>query len=203
MKLLLSVLMFVSSYSFSQLEIKANALSALVLIPNIGLEFQTTEKNSFQIDFLGSFWDRINGNNNPLHINQTFFEYRFYKKENISGIFVAPHVGYGMFTLKKPNFAVLYDFWGNNKKSEGSYQSGKVIFYGLTFGFKKRVSNRVALEGFVGGGLTQSTYRGYQNMERTDVTLDNYRHFNKSGEFAAYRGGLMISYSLLPYKPSN
>ena len=37
-------------------------------------------------------------------------------------------------------------------------------------------------------------------MERTDVGEDNYRDFNGSGEVVLYRGGLMLTYQLRPYK---
>jgi len=37
-------------------------------------------------------------------------------------------------------------------------------------------------------------------LERTDISLENYRPFNGSGEVLIYRGGLMIIYKIFPYK---
>ena len=184
---------------YPQLEAKANVLTSLVLIPNVGIEIQVSEKNSIQLDVLASFWNKLNNSKTPLHINQTFLEYRFYKKNDLSGLFVGPHVGYGMFTLKKPEFAVIYDPYDSSSKPNNSYQSGRVAFYGLTFGLKKKISKRLSLEGFVGGGYSMANYKSYYEDVRTDVR-DNWRTFNRSGEFVAYRGGIMISYSFNEYK---
>ena len=98
------MLVFFALDLYPQLEAKANVLTSLGLIPNVGLEIQTGEKNSLQLDVLASFWNKLNNSKTPLHINQTFLEYRFYKKNDLSGFFIGPHLGYGMFTLKKTNF---------------------------------------------------------------------------------------------------
>ena len=116
---------------YPQLEAKANVLTSLGLIPNVGIEIQVGEKNSLQLDVLASFWNKLNNTKTPLHINQTFLEYRFYKKNDLSGIYVGPHIGYGMFTLKKPRFAVIYDPYGggNYDNDNDTYQSGRIAFY--------------------------------------------------------------------------
>ena len=184
---------------YPQLEAKANVLTSLALIPNVGIEIQVGEKNSLQLDVLASFWNKLNNSKTPFHINQTFLEYRFYKKNDLSGLFIGSHVGYGMFTLKKPNFAIIYDPYGTSNYNNDTYQSGRVAFYGLTFGFKKRISKRISLEAFIGGGYSMANYKAYTEDNRIDIR-DNWRTFNRSGEFVAYRGGLMINYNFKPYK---
>ncbi len=183
---------------YPQLEAKANVLTSLGLIPNVGIEIQTGEKNSLQLDVLASFWNKLNNSKTPLHINQTFLEYRFYKKNDLSGLFLGTHVGYGMFTLKKPNFAVIYDTYGGGNYDNDTYQSGRVAFYGFTIGYKKRLSQRISLEAFIGAGYSMANYKAYREDNRID-NRDNWRTFNKSGEFVAYRGGLMINYNFKPY----
>ena len=183
----------------SQLEAKANVLTSLGLIPNVGIEVQTGEKNSLQLDVLASFWNKLNNTKTPLHINQTFLEYRFYKKNNLSGLFVGPHIGYGMFTLKKPDFAIIYDFYESSEYDNNTYHSGRVAFYGITFGFKKRLNKRLSIEAFIGGGYSMANYKLYREDIRIDER-DNWRTFNRSGEIIAYRGGLMITYNFKPYK---
>ena len=108
--------------------------------------------------------------------------------------------------LQKPQYAVIYDYWEEKEGAEqrfdipdDEYQSGRVAFYGLTIGYKKRINKLFAIELFFGAGLTQSSYKGYKGLRRVD--LDNqqetiYRPFNRSGEIAAYRGGLMLSYKI-------
>ena len=184
---------------YPQLEAKANVLTSLGLIPNVGIEIQTGEKNSLQLDVLASFWNKLNNSKTPLHINQTFLEYRFYKKNDLSGLFLGTHVGYGMFTLKKPNFAVIYNPYDGGNYDNDTYQSGRVAFYGLTIGYKKRLSQRISLEAFIGGGYSMANYKAYIEDVRSDIR-DNWRTFNRSGEFVAYRGGIMLNYNFNPYK---
>ena len=154
-------LVFFAMKLYPQLEAKANVLTSLGLIPNVGIEIQTGEKNSIQLDVLASFWNKLNNSKTPLHINQTFLEYRFYDND--------------------------------------TYQSGRVAFYGFTIGYKKRISQRISLEAFIGGGYSIANYKAYREDTRLDIR-DNWRTFNRSGEFVAYRGGLMINYKFKPYK---
>ena len=186
---------------YPQLEAKANVLTSLGLIPNVGIEIQVGEKNTLQLDVLASFWNKLNNTKTPLHINQTFLEYRFYKKNDLSGLYVGPHIGYGMFTLKKPRFAVIYDPYGggNYDNDNDTYQSGRIAFYGFTIGYKKRLSKRISLEAFIGGGYSMANYKAYREDNRFDIR-DNWRTFNRSGEFVAYRGGLMLNYNFKPYQ---
>ena len=196
---LVFLLVFFALKLHPQLEVKANVLTSLGLIPNVGIEVQTGEKNSLQLDVLASFWNKLNNTKTPLHINQTFLEYRFYKKNDLTGFFYAPHIGYGMFTLNKPDFAVLYDFYGSSNYTNDTYHSGRVAFYGITIGFKKKLNKRLSVEAFVGGGYTMANYKLYQEDVRIDLR-DNWRTFNRSGEITGYRGGLMISYTFNQFK---
>ncbi len=185
----------------AQVELKVNLPLAAVLVPNLGIEFQVGKKTSLQLDVLGSFWDSIDGD--PLLITQTFLEFRYYQNNDTSGWFVGGHLGFGMFTLQKPYDFIIYDYYNNGSNpdpADGTFKSGRSGFHGLSLGYKKRLSDRWALEAFVGGGYTMSWYKGYNGMERTDVDEDNYRDFNGSGEVVLYRGGLMLTYQLHPYK---
>ena len=108
-----------------------------------------------------------------------------------------------MFTLQKPYDFIIYDHYSNGENpdpADGTFKSGRSSFHGLSIGYKKRFNDRWALEAFIGGGYTMSWYKGYDGMERTDVGEDNYRDFNGSGEVVLYRGGLMLTYQLRPYK---
>ena len=191
----------------AQTEAKINLATLPLLIPNVGLEVPLSENQSFQIDVLGSFWDEQPLlDDTPFHVNQAFLEYRWYQQNDTQSWFVGPHIGFGMFTLQKPEFAIIYDYWEEKEGAEKSfdipddeYQSGRVAFYGLTVGYKKRLKNDFALEFFVGAGLTQSWYKGYKGLRRVDLDDPEetvYRPFNGSGEVVAYRGGLMLTYKI-------
>ena len=109
---ILLISLYMSSIAYAQVEVKFNAATALLLIPNAGIELQLGERNSIQLDVLGSFWDKMPLlNDTPLHINQTFLEYRWYKGDDLDKWFFGPHIGFGMFTLQKdynykPNISV-------------------------------------------------------------------------------------------------
>lgn len=205
--ILLAFLLGTLANGHSQTEAKVNLATLPLLIPNVGLEVPLGEKQSFQLDVLGSFWDEQPLlDDTPFHVNQAFLEYRWYKQSDIQNWFIGPHIGFGMFTLQKPEFAIIYDYWAEKEGAEKSldipddeYQSGRVAFYGLTVGYKKRFKKDFALEFFLGAGLTQSWYKAYKGLRRVD--LDNpeetvYRPFNGSGEVVAYRGGLMLTYKI-------
>ena len=195
------------AYTYAQTEAKANLATLPFLIPNVGLEVPLGDKQSFQLDVLGSFWDKQPLLDDlPFHVNQMFFEYRWYQQSDTQSWFVAPHIGFGMFTLQKPEFAIIYDYWEEKEGAEkrldipdDEYQSGRVAFYGLTVGYKKRLKKDFALEFFLGAGLTQSWYKGYKGLRRVDLDDPEetvYRPFNGSGEVVAYRGGLMLTYKM-------
>ncbi|MGY0391583.1 DUF3575 domain-containing protein [Bizionia sp. KMM 8389] len=194
----LSVLLAFIQGGQAQTEIKFNAATAALLIPNFGVEIPISSHSSAQLDVLASFWDSFNGD--PLQIIQVFPEYRYYFKAKRQGVFLGAHVGFGMYTMQKPGFLVVYDHYseasGYNKQDHGQYESGRATFYGITTGYKKRFNDRWGIEVFVGGGLTQSNYKGYDGLERVDVDETNYRDFNGSGEVLLYRGGIMLVYML-------
>ena len=171
-KRLLTVFFFVLSISLvGQTEAKVNLATLPLLIPNFGLEVPTGEKQSFQLDVLGSFWnEQPLLDDTPFHVNQVFLEYRWYQQTDIQKWFMGPHIGFGMFTLQRPDFALIYNYWGEKSDAEkvldvpdDEYQSGRVAFYGLTVGYKKRLKKGFGLEFFIGAGLTQSWYKAIRD----------------------------------------
>ena len=189
--------------TLAQAEVKFNAATALLLVPNFGVELAIAPHYSAQMDVLGSFWDSVGEDRDPYQINETFVEGRYYQNPDQSGWYTGAHVGFGMFTLQKVNAFVIYDQYQDPDTypdPDNTFQSGRAGFYGLSFGYKKRLDDRWALEAFIGGGLVQSNYKGYSGFMRVDVLPGDTREFNKSGEWALYRGGLMITYALFTPK---
>ena len=184
--------------SNSQTELKFNLASALILTPNIGIEVQLSEKFGYQLDTSATFFDNIEGS--PFQTTQIFNEIRYYPKikegRNQRSFFIGPHVGYGMFTLRLPKF--ITSIVDTELKDEGSYQSGRNAYYGITLGKKIPLKNKnFNLEFFIGGGTSQSNYKYYnkdgnRSYENPDVEKD----FNQSGEELIYRGGLMLTYKI-------
>tara|TARA_B100000787_G_C16184329_1_gene293704 strand:- start:1225 stop:1800 length:576 start_codon:yes stop_codon:yes gene_type:complete len=185
----LMLIFFLNAYS--QSEIKFNVATSLVLVPNIGIELKINENIGYQLDTSASFWDSIDGN--PYQFIQIFNELRFYFKKSNRSFFIGPHIGYGMFTLKNPKF--LTSIIDTGLKEEGSYQSGRNTYYGLTIGKKIALKNpKFGLEFFLGFGSSQSNYKYYNSKETRDFELD--RAFSKSGEELPYKGGIMLVYKL-------
>ena len=48
-----------SSVLIAQTELKVNLASAILLVPNIGIEIQISEKIGYQLDTSASFYDNI------------------------------------------------------------------------------------------------------------------------------------------------
>ena len=184
--------------AFGQARVKFNTATALILVPNVGVELPVTENVSVQLDVLGSFWDSVGEDRDPYQVNQTFFELRRYPSDDLTGFFYGAHIGYGMFTIQKTNALVLYDPYqdpATYSNQNGTFQSGRAGFYGITTGWNKKINDHWSLELFIGGGLVQSNYKGYNGFYRVDVLPGDTREFNKSGEWALYRGGLMLVYN--------
>ena len=182
----------------AKVEIKLNLTSALVLVPNIGIEVKLSEKLSYQLDTSASFYDNIESS--PFHTTQIFNELRFYPKlqegNNPRSFFIGPHIGYGMFTLRIPNF--ITSIVDTELKEEGSYQSGRNAYYGITIGKKIPLKNeKLNLELFIGGGTSQSNYKYYNKLgNRIYENPDIEKDFNQSGEELIYRGGLMLTFKI-------
>jgi hypothetical protein len=197
-KWVISIFLALSSVLNAQTELKVNLASALLLVPNIGIEVKLSETLGFQLDTSASFYDNVEGS--PFHTVQIFNELRYYPKlkegKNVRSFFIGPHVGYGMFTLKIPKF--ITSIVDTELKEEGSYQSGRNAYYGITIGKKIPLKNKkLELELFIGGGSSQSNYKYYNKLgNRIYENPDIEKDFNQSGEELIYKGGVMLIYKL-------
>ncbi|MBT7553925.1 MAG: DUF3575 domain-containing protein [Flavobacteriaceae bacterium] len=195
---MISIFLVLSSVLNAQTELKVNLASALLLVPNIGIEVKLSEKLGYQLDTSASFYDNVEGS--PFHTVQIFNELRYYPKlkegKNVRSFFIGPHVGYGMFTLKIPKF--ITSIVDTELKEEGSYQSGRNAYYGITIGKKIPLKNKkLGLELFIGGGSSQSNYKYYNKLgNRIYENPDIEKDFNQSGEELIYKGGVMLIYKL-------
>ena len=192
------LLLLILNFGAAQTELKFNLISALILTPNIGIEVQLSEKFGYQLDTSATFFDDVEGS--PFQTTQIFNELRYYPKlkegKNERSFFIGPHVGYGMFTLRIPKF--ITSIVDTELKEEGSYQSGRNAYYGITVGKKIPLKNKnFNLEVFIGGGSSQSNYK-YYNKEGNRIyeNPDIEKDFNQSGEELVYKGGVMFTYKL-------
>ena len=190
--------LLILTFGAAQTEIKFNLASALILTPNIGIEVQLSEKFGYQLDTSATFFDDIEGS--PFQTTQIFNELRYYPKlkegKNERSFFIGPHVGYGMFTLRIPKF--ITSVVDTELKEEGSYQSGRNAYYGITIGKKIPLKNKnFNLEIFIGGGSSQSNYKYYNKEGNRIYENPNIeKDFNQSGEELVYKGGVMLTYKL-------
>ena len=195
-----TTLLFLLIFTFgaAQTELKFNLASALILTPNIGIEVQLSEKLGYQLDTSATFFDNVEGS--PFQTTQIFNELRYYPKlkegKNERSFFIGPHIGYGMFTLRIPKF--ITSIVDTELKEEGSYQSGRNAYYGITIGKKIPLKNKnFNLEIFIGGGSSQSNYKYYNKKgNRVYENPDLEKDFNQSGEELVYKGGVMLTYKL-------
>lgn len=173
--------LLITIFSQSQTYIKANAVTALILIPNIGIETSIGKKITFQADVMASFWKSFNGHH-PMEFYSLITEVRYHFREKYNGFYFGGHAGADRYRLQK------WNYWDTNM-----YEDGFGYNFGGTIGYEKKIKDRLMLDFFVGGGWHQGYYHGLYN----DGTLGRYekaKNWNKSGDWLPYRGGIMISY---------
>ena len=110
------------------------------MVPNIGIEIKTNELKSIQLDVFSSFWDSFDGK--PYQSLKSFWSTTGIKKKTLFGL----HVGFGMFTLQKPRWPVIYDQFqdpSTYNTNTDAFQSGRVAFYGVRVGYKKLLGDRI------------------------------------------------------------
>lgn len=165
----------------AQTDLKANMLSAVVLVPHVGIETAITDRLTLQLDVMASFWRSVGGT--PLELVMVIPEVRYHFDSRREGFYVGLHAGTAAYRLQKWNY-IATDL----------YQEGTSVLLGFTVGYKARLSERLTLDFFVGGGNQQGNYRGYDAS--TDERYDGAVGLNGSGEWLPYRGGAMLSFRL-------
>ncbi|KDN54063.1 DUF3575 domain-containing protein [Flavobacterium seoulense] len=180
--ILFSLLVFISLVSRAQTYIKINGLSALVAVPQLGIETSIGAKSTFSIDGFASFWKSFDGK--PMQALMITPEYRYHFHEKFNGFYTGFHFGGDVYKIQK------WNYWGTNH-----YEKGLGYHIGATIGYQKRLSDKFVLDAFIGGGWHQGFYKGYY-LDGTPGRYESVKNFNKSGEWLPYRGGIMISYKL-------
>ncbi|MFL9829393.1 DUF3575 domain-containing protein [Flavobacterium sp. ST-87] len=181
-KLSFSLFIFLFSITIqSQTYIKFNGLSALVGVPQVGIETSIGVKSTLSIDIFASFWKSFDGK--PMQAIMLTPEYRYYFKEKYKGLYLGAHTGPDAYKLQK------WNYWGTNK-----YEKGLGYRIGATIGYQKKLSDKLTLDAFIGGGWHQGFYKGYYTDQ--PGRYESATKYNKSGEWLPYRGGVMISYKL-------
>lgn len=179
-RFLFLLLIFFSTHSESQTYIKANLITSLVLVPNLGLETSVGKKSTIQFDITASFWKSIKGN--PVLFDIFVAEYRYHPNEKYNGWYLGGNIGATKYKFQK---------WSNLDTNQ--FEKGFGFLMGVTLGYQKKINNTFVLDFFLGGGNHQGIYKGYNaDGSRYDLA----KAYNKSGEWLAYRGGLMLSYRL-------
>jgi hypothetical protein len=180
-KVLVFLSFLVVTASFSQTTIKFNGATALIGVPNIGVETSIGEKITFQLDATASFWESVNGD--PYRFFILTPEVRYHFQEKFDGLYLGANVSGGTFKLTK------YGYEGT-----GTYQRGFNVIFGVTVGYQWKLNEKWGLDLFIGGGHQEAIYKGF---DREGNRYDHWIHdWNKSGEMVLYRGGLMISYKI-------
>lgn len=156
--------------------------TALVLVPNVGVETSIGEKTTFSFDVMASFWDSFDGKK-PMKFLLLTPEVRYHFKEKYNGFYAGINAGFDTYELQK------WNYWDTNK-----YETGFGYRFGATIGYNKKLSDKLLLDIFV-GGWHQGFYEGHYN-DGTPGSYESVKNWDKSGEWFPYRGGVMISYKL-------
>lgn len=178
--------------------IKANALFLPIGMLNAGVEYQLKEKITLQADVFISPWKSFAGKKAQVYMMG--IEGRYYFKEAFKHWYIAGNISGARYIIQK------WNYWSDDpyKYTDESptyitsdlYQDGYSLMIGATVGYQFQLSDRWNMDLYLGGGTIQSFYRGYHKDLGIRYDIDPTRDFNRSGEFAPYRGGIMIGYKL-------
>jgi len=182
-KILILLVLIFSVQSQSQTYVKFNGATALLAIPNVGIETSIGEKITFSVDVMASFWESFDSKT-PMKFYTLTPEVRYHFKEKYNGFYFGGHAGPDIYELQK------WNYWDSNK-----YEKGFGYRLGATIGYNIKLKEKFVLDVFIGGGWHQGFYKGLYN-DGTPGRYEKAKGFNKSGEWLLYRGGVMISYKL-------
>lgn len=178
---------FITSQGYSQIsEVKINVASAAVAVFNPSFELGIGNRSSLTFDYIGAFaTDSYMGTGHPFLFSMGLTSYRYYlKKDTHQGFFVSGDFGLDVFRMNKNIIPLVA-----NDKGDG-YDVGMGYLFGVTAGYKRRISRRFSLEASVSGGWHHATHEGY------DSDGVRYVELNASGEWLPYKGGLYLIYHL-------
>ena len=181
----LLALLCISIFSFSQekqTRLKGNPLFLPVGMINLGIERELTDNISLQGDVFISPWKSFKGKH--LQVYMGHIEGRYHFKEVFSKWYVGLNMGGSVFDLQK------WNYWNADK-----YQRGFSIMLGGVVGYQYQWNENWNIDFYLGGGFSQGFYHGYSSTEPIG-RYESADHWNKSGEWIPYRGGIMISYKL-------
>lgn len=187
MKRLLSIVIlsgFISVFAQGKrdLYLKGNMLFVPVGMVNLGLEYRLSHRYTFQTDVFVSLWKSMFGRHSQIYMGH--LEGRYYMDKAFCKWYIGVNVGAGVYDLTKWNY-----------KPNNQYQRGFNYMFGGTAGYQFQWKKRWNIDVFAGVGSVQSFYHGYEKIP-VRRRYDSATHWNKSGEFIPYRGGIMISYKL-------
>jgi hypothetical protein len=180
--ILIIALIFVHTLQ-SQTFIKFNAVTAVVLVPNIGVETSIGKKTTFSFDVMASFWNSFDGKK-PMKFYTFTPEVRYHFKEKYNGFYAGGHAGFDTYELQK------WGYWDSNM-----YETGMGYRIGATIGYNKKLSEKFLLDIFIRGGWHHGFYEGHFN-DGTPGSYETITNWDKSGEWLPYGGGVMLSYKL-------
>lgn len=184
MKKIFLIIIFIFSINVqSQTYIKFNAFSALVLVPNVGVETNIGEKTTFSFDIMASFWESFD-DKKPMKFYTFTPEIRYHFKEKYNGFYAGFHTGFDTYELQK------WNYWDSNK-----YEKGFGYRIGATIGYNIKLNNKFLLDVFLRGGWHHGFYKGLYN-DGTPGSYEEVKNWDKSGEWLPYGGGIMVSYKL-------
>jgi hypothetical protein len=164
----------------AQTYIKYNPIPNVVGVLNLGVETAIGKKTTFSFDIMTSPWDY---KGDPRKFIFFVPEVRYHFKENYNGFYVGGHAAFTLFDAQKWTYKEL-----------GIKHKGFGYILGATIGYQLPISNKWNLDFFVGGGWQQGYYHAY--YIETGERYENAEHWNISGDWYLYRGGVMVSYKL-------
>ncbi len=154
----------------AQTYFKTNALYIMALLPNVQVETKLIDNLTFQGEINASLWQNIK--DSPQMGAQFIGGARWYVKEEFNGFYVGGDAAMDVFRMSK------WNYWGENSAASHREQRGFGIYFGATVGYQMKITKRINLDFYAGGGWHLGFYRGYVVRDTGVETM--YVDWNKS-----------------------
>ena len=139
--------------TITAVQLYSNALYDLALCPNIGVEVQTAHGIAWQLDYIGAWWN--SHSHNRYFSNYGFqTEARYYPQHSTGQPYCGRHFGIYLHTLTYD-----FEFGGTGYQSKDFF---KTMGAGISYGYRKALTERLAIDFTVGIGVFSSKYLEYK-----------------------------------------
>ncbi len=169
-------------------EVKGNIAAAAVAIFNPSFEIGFAPYSSLALDYVGIYAEESwMGSGRPFLFSMGVMGYRrYFKRDEMRGLYVGAEVGADIFRINKGNLFFLSKY----KNTGSSYDVGYGFVMGAVVGHKWYLGRRLTLDINASFGWHHAMHEVYDSDGQLQIPL------NATGEWLPYKAGIYLGYRL-------